>query len=441
LPNLANAPPVEGRRPQPPNRKVEERKDGKSMNVLGLKCFECGFEIEERQMEYLCSRCGKNLEVVYDYNAIKKKISRQGFEKNQDFSIWRYRDFYPLKNLDFRIPLQIGWTSLYQARKLANSFGMEKVWIKDDSRLPSASFKDRASAVSIAKGLEFGFKTICGASTGNAASSTACLCASLGISPVIFVPESAPKAKIAQLLIFGAKVFAVKGSYDQAFDLCIEVSKKYNWYNRNTGYNPYTREGKKNCSYEICEQLGWKVPDIVFVPVGDGNILTGIWKGFKDFYNAGLIDSLPRIVAVQSEGSSAVADAVLGDGKIYPVKANTIADSISVDYPRDGEKAVKAVHESGGTAVKVTDEEILEAIKLLARKEGVFAEPAGVASVAGLRKMVLTGKIKKNEKVVCLITGNGLKDISSALRICGEPVVLDPDPLEVEKEIRKLGII
>ncbi|MCX6356855.1 MAG: pyridoxal-phosphate dependent enzyme, partial [Candidatus Aureabacteria bacterium] len=221
-------------------------------HVLGLKCTGCGREIPSVGMHYVCDRCGKNLDVVYDYGAIRTRLTREILAANDDYSVWRYWDLFPLEDRSNIMPLQIGWTPLYLAETLGAQLGVERLWIKDDGRNPSASFKDRASSVAIAKALELGFEKICGASTGNAASSTACLCASLGLSPIIFVPEAAPKAKIAQLLIFGARVFAVKCTYDDAFDLCLEASEEYGWYNRNTGYNPYTREGKKSCSFEIC---------------------------------------------------------------------------------------------------------------------------------------------------------------------------------------------
>ena len=410
-------------------------------HVIGLQCTGCGKQIEEHGIQYACPACGKNLEVVYDYKAVARSLTRQTLAKNADLSVWRYWDLYPLENRAGIMPLEIGWTPLYRAERLGRSLGLEKVWIKDDGRNPSASFKDRASSVAVAKALELGFDRICGASTGNAASSTACLCASLGLSPIIFVPQTAPPAKIAQLLVFGAKVFTVRGSYDQAFDLSLEATRRYGWYNRNTGTNPYTREGKKSCAYEICEQLGWEAPDLVLVPVGDGNILSGTWKGFRDFHAAGLIDRLPRLVAVQSTASSAVVDAVLGDGLIRPVRATTVADSISVDLPRDGEMAVRAVRESRGTAVAVGDEEILDTIRVLARTCGVFAEPAGAASVAGLRKLAAGGKIAGNETVVCLVTGSGLKDVASAMKVAGSTVTIDPTIEALAEAARPMGLV
>jgi threonine synthase len=410
-------------------------------HVIGLVCTGCGKQIEERGIQYACPACGKNLEVVYDYRAVARSLTRRILAKNADLSVWRYWDLYPLETRASIMPLQIGWTPLYRAERLGRSLGLEKVWIKDDGRNPSASFKDRASSVAVAKALELGFDRICGASTGNAASSTACLCASLGLSPIIFVPEKAPPAKIAQLLVFGAKVFTVRGSYDQAFDLSLEATRRYGWYNRNTGTNPYTREGKKSCAYEICEQLGWETPDLVLVPVGDGNILSGTWKGFRDFHAAGLIDRLPRLVAVQSSASSAVVDAVLGDGIIRPVRATTVADSISVDLPRDGEMAVRAVRESKGMAVAVGDEDILDTIRVLARTCGVFAEPAGAASVAGLRKLAGEGKIAGSETVVCLVTGSGLKDVVSAMKVAGSTVTIDPTIEALAEAARPMGLV
>ena len=228
--------------------------------VVGLKCLSCGRELPVKGMQYVCGQCGCNLDVMYDYQAIAAGLSRRSLAANRDLSVWRYHDLLPLKDLSCRMPLQIGWTPLYRARRLQEKLGMEEVYLKDDGRNPSGSFKDRASSVAIGKALELGYEVIAGASTGNAASSTACLCASLGISPTIFVPAAAPPAKVAQLLVFGARVFAVNGSYDDAFDLCTEACAEYGWFNRNTGYNPYTREGKKTVSYEICEQLNWEVP-------------------------------------------------------------------------------------------------------------------------------------------------------------------------------------
>ncbi|MEW6556720.1 MAG: pyridoxal-phosphate dependent enzyme [Elusimicrobiota bacterium] len=291
-------------------------------NISGLKCIECGKEYLEKrvgksgeEIKYVCPSCSGNLDVIYNYSEIKKKFTRDTLTTDENFSIWRYLPVLPLES-DFLCPinpfpkLQIGWTPLYRAENLSKKYSFVNLYLKDDGKNPSASFKDRASAVVVVKGQELGVKTFTTASTGNAGCALACMCANLQLPCVIFVPKTAPKAKIAQLLLFGAKVIAVNGSYDAAFDLSLKASDEFGWYCRSTGYNPYTREGKKTAALEICEQLKWQVPDKVFVPVGDGNIISGIWKGFKDFYNLGFIDKLPQLVAVQSEKSNAIAKAV-----------------------------------------------------------------------------------------------------------------------------------
>ncbi len=398
--------------------------------VKGLRCLGCGREYSQEEANYNCPSCSENLDIVYDYEEIKKSFSKEALSQNKDYSIWRYEPLMPVQDLKKIPPLQIGWTPLYEAKNLG-----ENLFLKDDGKNPSASFKDRASAVAIVRAQELEAKIVTGASTGNAGSSMACLAASLGIPAIILVPQKAPRAKITQLLIFGAKVIMVKGTYDDAFDLCLEATKEYGWYNRNTGYNPYTREGKKTCAYEICEQLNWEVPDKIFVPVGDGNIISGIWKGFKDLKTIGFINRLPQLVAVQSKLSNAIVKAINdGGGEIAPVKATTIADSISVDMPRDGLAAVKAIQESNGLAIEVSDEDILEAIKIVARAIGIFGEPAGVTSYAGYKRLQEEGKIEEKERVVCLITGNGLKDIDSSMKVAGKPFLIEPT-LKALKEV------
>jgi threonine synthase len=250
---------------------------------------------------------------------------------------------------------------------------------------------------------------------------------------VIFVPETAPAPKVAQLLVYGAAVVMVKGTYDDAFELCLKASQEYGWYNRSTGINPFTREGKKTCAFEICEQLKWETPDKVFVPVGDGNIISGIWKGFVEFHRLGIIERLPQMVAVQAEHSDSVKRAFETGTDVQPVSGKTIADSISVSLPRDGLAAVMAIRDSQGFAVSVTDEEILQAIPRIARGSNVFAEPAASATYSGLLKAVREGKVKENESVVLLITGNGLKDVQSAMKSVGKPYVIKPELSELKK--------
>lgn len=413
-------------------------------HIRGYKSALSGnfYPYEPGKIKYQCDKTGENLDVVYDYDYIKKHFNKADLKNNRDYSIWRYAPILPVKTLDHIPPLQIGWTPLYKSRKLGKNIGLDNLYFKDDGRNPSASFKDRASAVALVRAIEDGAQIITGASTGNAGSSMACLCASVGMPAVIFVPENAPEAKIAQLLIFGAKVFAVRGTYDDAFDLCIKVSEEFGWINRNTGYNPFTREGKKTCAFEICEQFDWKALDRVFVSVGDGNIISGLWKGFRDLFNLGFIDKIPRLYGVQSEKSNSVFLSVKvckldpdADIKISAVKATTIADSISVDVPRDGQMAVRAILETDGDAVQVSDEDILSAVKLLGKNEGIFAEPAGATAYAGVRKLAIMGDLPEDETIVAVVTGNGLKDVASALKVAGEPIKIDPDLDEVKRYI------
>jgi threonine synthase len=313
----------------------------------------------------------------------------------------------------------VGWTPLYPAPRLASKLGLKTVWVKDDGLQPTASFKDRASAIAVVKAMEKGARVITTASTGNAAAALSGLCASVGQPNVIFVPETAPQAKIAQLLVFGSRVILVKGTYDDAFELCLKAAKTYGWYNRNSGYNPYMTEGKKTAAYEICEQLEWNAPDRIFVSVGDGCIIGGLHKGFKDLLALGWIDRMPILMGVQATGSSFMYAAWKNGEDILtkaPVSAQTVADSISAGLPSDRIKALAAVTETGGAYICLSDDEILAAIPGLARSTGVFAEPAGAAAYAGLVKAVDTRLVSADEKIVVLNTGNGLKDVAGAMQ-------------------------
>jgi len=402
-------------------------------NVTGYKCIQCGSEFNLDDIEYVCKKCSGNLQITYDYQFIKKNLKKSNFAESSDYSIWRYKDLLPVEDLSLKPVVHIGWTPLYKADKLGDHLGLKNLYIKDDGRNPSGSLKDRPGAIAVVKALERGEEAITCASTGNAASSLACLTAALGLKTIIFVPASAPVAKIAQLLVFGALVITVKDSYDDAFDLSIKATEKYGWYSRNSGFNSYTREGKKTCSYEICEQLGWECPDKVFVPVGDGNLISGMWKGFVDLYEIGFIDHLPQLISCQAENMDAINRAFKSDGVIRPVKGETIADSISISCPHDGDAALKAIKESGGFAISVSDEEIVHAIPELARETSVFGEPSGVAPFAALLRAIRTNKIKDDEKIVILMSGNGLKDIDSAMKSVKDPLTTSPDIKELEK--------
>jgi threonine synthase len=406
-------------------------------HIHHLQCVLCGVIYDPAEVTYTCPACGLAgvLEVHYDYERIAPLISRAQLAEERDPTAWRYRALLPVSYSHREAPpLAIGGTPLYPVMRLRARLGMKNLWLKDDTRNPSASLKDRASmiAVILAEG-----KTVACASTGNAASSLAVQAASVGLPCYIFVPHNAPRAKVIQLLMCGAKVFAVQGSYDDAFDLCIEACNAFGWYNRNTGYNPYLVEGKKTAGLEIAEQLGWQVPDSVLVPTGDGCIISGIYRGFEDLYHLGMIERIPRMIAVQAEGSPAIVRALEGDGIVRPYPAQTVADGISVGLPRNGAMAVKIIRASGGFGVTVSDEEILAAEKELARLTGVFAEPSGAACYAGLLRLLGEGRIVRDEHVVLLVTGSGLKSIDAVVEAAGSvmPIEKGSGGMEIVKKV------
>jgi threonine synthase len=381
--------------------------------VKGLRCVRCSHLAALTPASYTCEHCGGNLDVEYDYAQIQSLWDRASLASCGDCSLWRYLPLFPVKTRVDGPP--VGWTPLIPARDLGECVGVRCLYVKDESRNPTGSLKDRASVLVLGRAREVQAEFVVGASSGNAAASTAALAAPLGIRCRFYVPRSIPPAKAAQLLVFGAEVHKVDGGYDEAFGLSVAETEQHGWYNRNTGYNPITREGKKSVAFEICEQLGWEAPHLVVVPVGDGNILSGVWKGFRDFHSLGFINRLPRLLAVQPEGSAAVVSA-LESGVLRPCRGETVADSVAVRIPRDGEAAVRAVRESGGGGITVTDDEILAAIPEVARRTGVFAEPAASCAWAGLKNAVGAGKVCRDWTIVLLITGSGLKDMDAAMR-------------------------
>ena len=407
------------------------------MNAAGFHCFACHARQDAAFTGFTCPACGNNLDLAYDHAAARAPFLSALEQGCPGGGIRRYAPMLPIRDAAHLPPLRVGGTPLYRADRLAARGGLQHLWLKDDGLNPSASFKDRAGAVALAVARERGAKVIAGATTGNAGSSMACLAASVGQPCVIFVPETAPPAKLAQLLVFGATVLAVRGTYDDAYDLCAAVCRARGWFNRNTGSNPFTREGKKTVSYEIWEQLGRHAPDWISVSCGDGNIISGVWKGWRDLHALGLIDRLPRLLCAQSAGSAAISRAVWSVKaetprpawsavRIEPVRATTIADSISVDVPRDSLAAVRAVIESDGAAVTVSDEAILDAIPEVAQHAGIFCEPAAACAWAAARQAVADDVIAPHETVVCLLTGNGLKDIANARKTVSDPLRVDP---------------
>jgi threonine synthase len=386
-------------------------------------CTLCGKNHLPGESEYTCLTCGP----AGVLEALSLPWPPRGDLFTASPGIWRYERLLAVSPAAPRSPLPVGATPLLPGGRLSARLDLPNLLIKNDALNPTGSLKDRASAVALARAAEIGVTRIAVASTGNAGSSLAGLAASMGITAVIFVPEKAPAAKLVQALAYGAQVFAVRGSYDNAFDLCAQACARFGWYNRSTALNPYTIEGKKTIAFEIYEQLGNRAPDIVFVPTGDGCILSGVAKGFRDLQQLGRIERVPRLIAVQAEGSNAVARAMSGNGVVERITASSVADSITVDLPRNGAMAVRDLRESGGRCVVVPDAAILAAIHELAATTGIFAEPAAAASLAGLHAWLRDASPgDRASTIVLLVTGSGLKDTASAARAVPRPTVIDP---------------
>lgn len=408
-------------------------------NVKCGRCVKCGREYEAVPNLTNCE-CGGILDIIYDYDYIKTNLTKEKLAARGDRSMWRYRELLPVEETTPNTPLRVGWSPLYEADRLAKELGIAKLWVKDDGQNPTASLKDRASAMAVAKAQEAGAKVIACSSTGNAASSLAGNAAAAGLKTYIFVPSRAPKGKVAQLMTFGATVVSVQGSYEDTFELSKQAIDRWGWYNRNAAINPYLSEGKKTVGLEIMEQLNWEVPDYIAISVGDGCTIAGLWKGLKDLYAIGFIDKLPRLISAQAEGCCPLNRAIANNEDWYPMEENTLADSIAVGVPRNADKALMAIRESNGIVVNVSDEEIMAAQKLLGRTCGVFGEPAGVTGTAGIKKLCEQGKLPKDAKIVSVVTGNGLKDVANAIKACGEPISIPSDMELLLKAFAEKGI-
>lgn len=407
--------------------------------AIGYKCSKCGEEYSLDEVTYLCPADEGVLDVVLDYAGIRKNTAPEDIQASKDTSMWRYLPLLPVGDPGHEgTPLRsVGWTPVFSPPQLAKKHGLKHLWLKDESGNPSASFKDRASALLVGRGAEIGAEVIVTASTGNAGAALAGMAAAAGTKAVIFAPKMAPPAKIAQLLVYGSEVILVDGVYDDAVALAVEAAEEFGWYCRNTGYNPFTAEGKKTAGLEIWEQvlLANKLDKAlcVFVPVGDGNIIAGIHKGFRDLQELGWLAQMPRIFGVQSEGSAAIANAFLaGNEEIKAVSADTLADSISVDMPSDGLRALRAATHTEGAYVVVEDQAIFPAIAELG-SVGIFSEPAAATAYAGMLKTLEEGVISGKDPVLVMLTGSGLKDIKAAMRSVGEAPVVPPNLAAVKE--------
>lgn len=405
--------------------------------VKRLECLNCGREYAPEPTTYTCPDCGilGILNVIYDYDGIGRRFSPAEIDRSTEHGLWRFLPLLPVDPLAVRSPLKHGGTPLIPAPRLTEALGVGEVWLKDEGNNPTGSLKDRASAIAVVKAQEAGADVIVCSSTGNAASSLAGATASLGGRAVILVPSYAAQAKVAQLLIFGAAVFSVQGSYQQAYQMCEDAVAKYGWYNRNCAVNPYLLEGKKTCGLEIAQQLGWKAPDWLVVSVGDGCTIGGIYKGFTELHKLGWIDRVPKMLAVQAEGSPGIYNYHVSGGRLEEVKENTIADGISIGLPRNAKRASRAVTESGGEFLLVSDQEIREAMCYVGRLSGVFGEPAAGAAGAGLRKAVAMGLIGKGDSVAVVVSGSGLKDVKNANDAAGSPTNVQPSLASMEASL------
>jgi len=407
--------------------------------VRGLKCRECGREYSVDPI-YVCEFCFGPLEVVYDYEGIKGILTREKIVSRPQ-NLWRYKELLPIDG-EPTSGLHSGFTPLVRADKLATHLGMKRLYIKDDTVThPTLSFKDRVVAVALSKAREFGFNTVACASTGNLAHSVSAHGAAGGFKRFIFIPASLEKSKIIASLVYEPNLIAVEGNYDEVNRLCSEVANKYKWAFVNINIRPFYAEGSKTQGYEIVEQLGWRAPDVVVVPCASGSLLTKIWKSFKEMKEISLINDLnTKVFSAQATGCSPIVAAIKeGVDVIRPVKPNTIAKSLAIGNPADGYYATQVVKESGGYGADVSDEEIIDAIKLLARTEGIFGETAGGVTLASAIRLIESGHIDRDAVTVLCITGNGLKTKEAVEGHTGEPYYINPNLKSFEEALEKIN--
>ncbi len=404
--------------------------------VKGLKCRECGRGYPKEPL-YVCEYCFGPLEVDYDYEGIKKKLTKEVIE-NRAKNLWRYRELLPLDG-EPACGLNSGFTPLIRAKNLEKALGVKELYIKDDSvNHPTLSFKDRVVAVALSKAKEFGFDTVACASTGNLANSVSAQAAIANLKRYIFIPADLELGKIVGTLIFNPILVAVEGNYDQVNRLCSEIATTHKWAFVNINIRPYYAEGSKTYGYEIAEQLGWKAPKNIIVPCAGGSLITKIWKGLKEFKKLGLIDKVDtRIYAAQATGCAPIVTGIKEDSDlIRPVKPNTIARSLAIGNPADGVYAFRTVKESGGWAEDVSDDEIVEAMKLLASTQGIFTETAGGVTLGVTKKLIEQGRIPKDESILVCITGNGLKTQEAVTEKIGKPIKINPNIASFEENVR-----
>jgi threonine synthase len=404
--------------------------------MRALKCRECGREYP-LAATHVCEFDFGPLEVAYDYDAIKRSLTKAAMQSRPK-SIWRYRELLPVAG-DPTVGLQVGFTPLVKADRLAERLGIRELWIKNDTvNYPTLSFKDRVVSVALSRSRELGFDTVACASTGNLANSVAANAAAAGMKSYVFIPSDLEQGKIVNSLIYGAQVIGIKGHYDEVNRLCAEIAGKFGWAFVNVNMRPYYAEGSKSMAYEIAEQLGWRVPQHTVVPMASGSLLTKIQKGYQEFIKLGLVPETKYAVhGAQATGCSPISVAQKAGLDFFkPVKPNTIAKSLAIGTPADGFYALKVMKETNGAADDVTDDEIRDGISLLAETEGIFSETAGGVTVSVARKLIASGKISPDDSAVLCVTGNGLKTLDAVQGYCGKPREIKPSLREFENLLR-----
>lgn len=401
-----------------------------------FNCINCGFKFESEEIEYYCPKCNDLLEILYDLEKLKNIVSREKLEKRA-LSVWKYKELLPIKDLSKIVSLGEGGTTLHKCNNLSKILNLKNLFIKNEGENPTGSFKDRGMTVAVSKALERNIKIVACASTGNTSASLAAYAAKAGIKSVVLIPEGkVALGKIVQAIIHGAKIIQVNGNFDEALKAVKELVKAYPQICLLNSINPFRIEGQKTLAMEICSQLDYNAPDAVILPVGNAGNISAVWKGFYEFKELGLIQKVPRIIGIQAEKAAPLAKAFKEGRSEISIITNpeTIATAIKIGAPASWKKALKAVKHSNGLLETVSDDEIIEAQKLLARKEGIFVEPASAASIAGLKKLLENNQLNDCEKIVCITTGHGLKDPEIVLKTYVEPLIKASPTIESLKE-------
>jgi threonine synthase len=399
------------------------------------KCINCGSEYGIDEIVYFCRKCGDLLEIKYEPGELAGAVSKSDW-RNVPLSVWRYRGFMPISDTTKIVSLNEGGTGLHLCQRLAKRLGIRQLYVKNEGENPTGSFKDRGMTVGVTKAVDLGVKSVICASTGNTSASLAAYAAKAGLQCAVLIPSGKiAYGKLSQAMIYGAKVIQVRGNFDESLDIVLKLSEKHRTIYLLNSINPFRIEGQKSLGYEICDQLNKEAPDRIIVPVGNAGNISAIWKGFSEFHELDVVKALPKMTGIQAAGSAPIANAIKsGSDTIVPVSApETVATAIRIGAPVSWKKAMTAIKESHGTAETVTDEEILSAQKMLARVEGLFVEPASASSIAGLIKLVENGTIDKDERIVCVTTGHGLKDPDTAVKMSEKPVEVDAELTAIEE--------